>query len=121
MTSKRQKSREKTPEKTNKVKYLPEVPERGVQEFKSMYLFKSAGTGKLLEVSDSSRKHAEELFASLDISSADLPTGADWPVLPLVTPEGLLVHFVENSAVLPVQSRDPSHVSGQKHSRCGEE
>ncbi|CAL8465095.1 g4630 [Coccomyxa elongata] len=121
MTSKRQKSTEESPEETSNVKSLPKVPESEVQEFKSMYLFKSAGTGKVLEVSDSSKKQAEELFASLDISLIDLPTGADWPVLPLVTPEGLLVHFVEKSAVLAVQSRDPSHLSGQKHSRCGEE
>lgn len=119
MTSKRHKSTEESPEETRNVKSLPKVPESEVQEFKrhesyqinrsalpavllqgqtfisccSMYLFRSAGTGKVLEVSDSSKKQAEELFASLDISLIDLPTGADWPVLPLVTTTSCSVKY----------------------------
>lgn len=52
-----------------------------------MYLFQNAATGRVLEVKQSSLERAVKLLSSLDIGAtetADLPTGAAWPVVPLV-------------------------------------
>lgn len=49
-----------------------------------MYFFRTAGTGRVLEVPQSSLQQAKELFKSSSSEAPDLPTGADWPVLPLV-------------------------------------
>ncbi|KAL4425828.1 hypothetical protein ABPG75_009844 [Micractinium tetrahymenae] len=49
-----------------------------------------------------------------------LPTGAAWPVLPIVTPDGLQAHAVQPSLAGTVDSRDPRRLTMNKR-RTGEE
>lgn len=67
------------------------MPYKRISCIRSMYFFRTAGTGRVLEVPQSSLQRAEELFKSSSSEAPDLPTGADWPVLPLVNLLGFRV------------------------------
>ncbi|KAK9917487.1 hypothetical protein WJX75_004951 [Coccomyxa subellipsoidea] len=105
MALKRTKVGHDNTETTEDINCSSSAQEVGVQDFKSMYFFRTAGTGRVLEVPHSSLQRAKELFKSSSSEAPDLPTGADWPVLPLVTPGGLILHFVEEHALLPGMTR----------------
>ncbi|PSC76729.1 E3 ubiquitin-ligase DZIP3 isoform X2 [Micractinium conductrix] len=49
-----------------------------------------------------------------------LPTGAAWPTLSIVTPEGLQQHAVQPGLEGGVDSRDPSRLTMSKRRACEE-
>eukprot|EP00884_Botryococcus_braunii_P015976 jgi/Botrbrau1/3061/Bobra.0070s0054.1 len=80
------------------------------------------GRGEPVVPTKTSLELAKRLLENVAIHDVDQPTGTTWSVLPIVTPDGLVKHFVEISSLDPrVDVRGPQNTSGQKHCRCEEE